>query len=122
MLARIEIQRNGMRGFMLLAEGDLLLGLHVFEEGDDFFTLESLEKTRRHHGEVGDGAGLDVAFWDGGFLADHVEDDFLVVFFADVTRKGLAILGDDGDHLIGVGDVGAGVENVKEEVIEIGTI
>ena len=55
-------------------------------------------------------------------LSDHVEDDFLVVFLADVTGKGAAVLGHDRDHLVGIGDVVAGVKNVEEKIIEIGSI
>ncbi len=95
----------------------MLLGLHVFEESDDLFIFEGLQEAGGHHGKVGDGAGFDVTLGDGGFLANHVEDDFLSVFLTDVSGEGAAVLGGDGDHLVTVGDVVAGVENVKEEVV-----
>ncbi len=50
-------------------------------------------------------------------MADHVEDDFLSVFLGDVPGEGAAVFGVDGDHLVTVGDVVAGVENVEEEVV-----
>jgi hypothetical protein len=35
--------------FHLLGEWDLLLGLHVFEEGDDFIVFEGLQEASGHH-------------------------------------------------------------------------
>ena len=100
----------------------MLLGLHVFEQSDDFVFLEGLQEASRHHGKVGDGSGFDVTFGDCDFLANHVEDDFLFIFLTDVSGKGATVLSSDGDHFVGIGDVVAGVENIEKEVIQIGAV
>jgi len=94
----------------------------VCEQVADFLGGESLELAFGHHG---DGRGfdlLDVLAGKDDPLVGGLDGDRAVILLADDTGDKASVRGGDVSEGVFAGDGGAGVEDVFEDVVGIGTV
>lgn len=83
---------------------------------------EELEEALRHDGVAGGLADSDFLEREGEFLVDALEGEGGGVLGAEESREGAAAICFDDFHAIVAGDGGGGINDVLEEVVEVGAL
>lgn len=105
-----------------LGKGNLFRGFQVGDEIADVVAREILQQALGHHGDGRGFAGEDRGFGDDRVLADEAEGEFLIVFGEDAAGEDAAVLGVNRAEFVGFLDLFAGVDERREDIVEVGAV
>lgn len=105
-----------------LGKGNLFRGFQGGDEIADIVDREILQQALGHHRDGRGFAGEDRGFGDDRVLADEAEGEFLIVLGDDVAGENAAVLGVNRDEFVGFLDLFAGVDDRREDAVEVGAV